>query len=58
MSSTTDSNTVKMLEQTIQKEAKAEEKNVQLALKDLKSAEKSDGKASKVTHFLTMLSMC
>jgi len=30
------------LEKTIQKEAKAEEKNVQHALKDLKSAEKSD----------------
>jgi hypothetical protein len=48
MSNTADPNVVKQLEKTIQKEAKAEEKNVQHALKDLKSAEKSDTKASKV----------
>ena len=48
MYNTADPNVVKKLEKTIQKEAKAEEKNVQHALKDLKSVEKSDTKASKV----------
>ena len=32
----------------IEKEAKAEEKNVQHVLKDIKSTEKSDGKSTKV----------
>jgi len=49
MSSTTDPNAVKRFEKTTQKEAKAVEKNIHHALKDLKSTEKSDAKASKVT---------
>jgi hypothetical protein len=37
MSSTTDPNAAKKLEKTTQKEAKTVEKNIQRALKDLKS---------------------
>lgn len=50
MSGITDPNAVKKLEKTILKEAKAEEKNVQRTLKDLKSTEKSDAKASKAIN--------
>jgi len=48
MSNTADPNVVKKLEKQIQKDAKAEEKNVQHVLKDLKSMEKADVKTSKV----------
>jgi len=57
MSSTMNPNDTKKFEKTIQKEAKAEEKNVQHALKDLKSTEKSDAKASKVIYFPSIFFM-
>ena len=48
MSNHADPNVVKKIENQIEKEAKAEEKNVQHVWKDLKSTEKADAKASKV----------
>jgi hypothetical protein len=56
MSNHADPNVVKKIENQIEKEAKAEEKNVQHVWKDLKGTEKADAKASKVDLHYNIIS--